>query len=162
AFLNIAELLEAHAALETAGHFFGVVLEALERFDFAIVDLFGATPYTDDRSARNLPAGDHATADKQVFADFEDLANLGCSYLHFRRRQLAELFGNSLGGSLHICLDDNVQFFYLPGVHQLMERFERDVVAANIDFLLLALLGQGLGGLRVGDDFEVIAGLRYI
>src|SRR5436309_1438002 len=65
AFLDVAEPVDADAALHAVRHFAGVVLEALERADLALEDLFATAHDFDfriatDNSILHAAAGDGA------------------------------------------------------------------------------------------------------
>src|SRR5471030_2845227 len=77
ALLEIGELRDLDAALEVLGHFADVVLEAAERFEFAVPDDGRVADDADLRIADELAGLHVATRDRADLRDLEDLAYFG-------------------------------------------------------------------------------------
>src|SRR5262245_34425658 len=85
---DIVEVSEAHAALKALCNFPDVVLEALQSIQLAFVDDLPFAFDAYDRVALNLAADDIRSTNDQVFADLEQLADLGRADLHFLLERL--------------------------------------------------------------------------
>ena len=123
--LNVVEVHERDTAFETVLDLAGIVLEALESFDFAGVNEFAIALNTNLAVAAHGAIGHVATGNDTDFADLEDLANVGMTLDRFFVDRI-EQTGHGQSDFVDQFVDDAVKAdVYFLAVQRLNRRYAR-------------------------------------